>query len=478
VKLIIIAAVIPTLLSTSAHAALDLRQLPGRQTITQSAGDRSDFCVLPKTIPNFPYRKKLLEKDQAIEADLCGLNLNDSQSDVAACPKLNSTNPGIRIFKLKPEAGGRAKWEAAECGKEDPKGESKQVAKFKQSMTCSYTPSLLAYYQMSRMLDTQPIVPVGVLRTMDARTHLEYVKKGGVYATKLYANEPTAPILNAWTKLWPAAHAAKPATLFDTTGAQVWGALIEAPKGKELYTEVFTKPGQRFHYDTRYQDFKGTTPYLSLKNPAPLASKLGIELPKIAQTMVQLKDVSDMILLDYLLNQQDRMGNIHFISYYLYMEEGALKDKKVKKADPGDTSEATEMKAKGAVVVKRMLLADNDCGVTKDNLVKSNQILEGVNHMGLDTYRRLLWLTTQLQTSEWKNFFKEELRFTQSDLEKTNSISSGLLLNAANAVKILQEKCRKGALQLDLNLLLQLQGKNISDSKPFCDLPAGYQPGA
>lgn len=476
-KPILTVLVLPALLSVTARATLDLRQLPGRQTITQSQADRHDFCILPKTLPGFVYNQKLLEKDQGTEADLCGLDLYSASGEIAACAKLNSTNPGLKIFKLKTAAGGRAKWETAECGKVDPKGEGKMVAKFKQTMTCSYAPSPIAYYHISRVLDAQPVIPVGVLRTMDARTHLEYVKKGAIAAKKIYeVSEPSAPILRAWTQLWPAAHQSKPAVLFDTSGTQVWGGLLDSPKGKELYSEVFKKPGARFNYDTRYQDFKLTTPYLKLKNTAPLATKLGTDLAAVAQTMVQMKDVSDMILLDYLLNQQDRMGNIHYLSYYLYLKDGELKDRKVKDEDATDGT-ATDMKAKGAVVVKRMLLADNDCGVTKDNLMRSNQILEGMGHMGLETYRRLLWLSKQLQTPEWKSFFREELQFTQNDLEKSSGANPGLLVNAANAAKILQDKCRKGTLQLDLNIILQLQGKNIADSKPFCDLPANYQPG-
>ncbi|MGZ3710101.1 MAG: hypothetical protein ACXVBE_00015 [Bdellovibrionota bacterium] len=484
-KLFLTAVVMPTLLSASAFAALDLRQLPGRQTVTQSSADRTDYCILPKTLPGFTYRPKLLEKDQATEVDLCAINLYDLQSDAAACPKLNSTNPGIRIYKLKPEAGGRAKWEAAECGKSDPDGEAKQVAKFKQTLTCSYAPSPMAYYQISRVLDTQPIVPVAILRTMDARTHATYVKRGAAAARKLYANEPSSAILQGWTRLWPAAYQSKPSTLFDSSGTQVWGNLLDQPKGKELYKEVFVPNGSRFNYDTRYQDFKQTSVYLKLKNAAPLAPKLGTDFAKFAASMVQLKDVSDMILLDYLLNQQDRMGNIHYIPYYLYVEDGVIKDKKTKVAKDKDSdedkakvkAEQEAMKAKGAVVVKRMLLADNDCGVTKDNLMLSNQIFLNLNHMGLDTYRRLLWLATKLPTPEWKNFFRQELQFTQNDLEKTNANSPGLLLNAARAAKLLQDKCRKGVLSLDLNISMQLEGKNITDSKPYCDLPANYQPG-
>jgi hypothetical protein len=479
-------AAIPALIAVNAYAGLDLHLAPGRQTITQTGGERTDYCFLPKTLPGFPYREKSLRKDQETEAELCGYDLYATNTRLAACPKLNSTNPGIKIFELDKEVTDRKKWEAAECPKEDGQNDGSTVAKFKQTMTCSYAPSPMAYYQISRVLDAQPIVPVAVLRTMDARTHLEYVKKGAAYATKIYGDPEThkgEALLQAWAKKWPAAHQTKPDSLFDAGGTQVWGDLVESPKGKEVYKEVFTKPGQKFHYDTRYEDFKGTPVYQKLASAKPLAPAMGTDFAQMAQPMVQLKDVSDMIVLDYLLNQQDRMGNIHYVPYYLYVENGKIKDKKVatgksakKKAKAAE--QAAEMKAKGAVIVKRMVLADNDCGVAKDNLIRENEILDGLNHMGLDTYRRLLWLSSQLQTNEWQSYFRSELQFTQGDLTANAGNRSGLVVNAANAVKILQEKCRKGTLQLDLNFSLQLQGKNITDSKPYCDLPADYQPGA
>lgn len=485
VKKILTVALIPTLLSVNAQAELNLRQLPGRQTITQTGGGRTDYCILPKQLPDFNYKKKKLEKDQELEAELCALDLYAADSGLAACPKLNSTNPGIKVFKLKKKAGGRAKWEKEECGKEDPDGPAKQIAKFKQTMTCSYAPSPLAYYHISRVLDAQPLVPVGVLRTMDARTHKEYVEKGGEYATAIYGRkEPDAPILKAWTVKWPQAHVDKPATLFDTSGAQVWGGLLDAPKGKENYKEMYTKPGEKFHYATRYEDFKSTTPYLKLKDKAPLANKLGKEFAKFAEAMVQLKDTADMILLDYLFNQQDRMGNIHYIPYYLYVKDGDIKDKKVKKAKEDDSdeekaevaAEEEEMKKAGAVVVKRMLLADNDCGVAKDNLMAQHKILEGVSHMGLETYRRLLWLKDQMKKDTWREFFMSELQFTKADLDGSRRFN-GFQANLDNAVKILQKRCEEGNLNLDLNFQLQLEGKNITDSKAYCDLPADYKPG-
>ena len=38
------------------------------------------------------------------------------------------------------------------------------------------------------------------------------------------------------------------------------------------------------------------------------------------QKLVQLKDAADLIVIDTLMDQQDRFGNIHYIAAYYYID--------------------------------------------------------------------------------------------------------------------------------------------------------------
>ena len=51
------------------------------------------------------------------------------------------------------------------------KPDGKTEAKYKLSTSCSYTPSLLAYYHLSRVLGNIVNVPVAVVRTLDLDRH-------------------------------------------------------------------------------------------------------------------------------------------------------------------------------------------------------------------------------------------------------------------------------------------------------------------
>src|SRR6185312_10481683 len=99
--------------------------------------------------------------DAEREAQLCSYEISQN---VAVCGKTNSTNPGLIFYEL--AQGQQARdVERANCK------DAKALAKYKLSTSCSYAPSLLAYYHVSRYLGNILQVPPSVVRTVDLTTH-------------------------------------------------------------------------------------------------------------------------------------------------------------------------------------------------------------------------------------------------------------------------------------------------------------------
>jgi len=112
-----------------------------------------------------------------------------------------------------------------------------------------------------------------------------------------------------------------------------------------------------------------------------------------AQKLILLREMGDLIILDTLLNQQDRFGNLHSRKNYVKMgDDGSIDWKQIKlvKNSAGkkvpDAEQAAELMAKGYIVVDRMLMNDNDCGVAKENKMAKAGIAQRGTHLHPDSY--------------------------------------------------------------------------------------------
>ena len=163
------------------------------------------------------------------------------------------------------------------------------------------------------------------------------------------------------------------------------------------------------------------------------------------QTMIQLKDAADLIVIDTLMNQQDRFGNIHYLETYYYRDTTDLNPDGTPTLKSSRTLAPEEAAKAGAVQVKQMLLKDNDCGVDKQNIAKQVGLLNRVAHIDPTTYRNILHLDAIADSIETKTFFFQELVFTTNDYASVRS-------NLKDLATTLQQKCAHGALRLDLDL--------------------------
>jgi hypothetical protein len=400
-------------------------------------GKTAEICVIPKRFAGFEYNKS----DSKHEASLCAMNVDQT---IAACAKSNSSNPGVDFFEP-PTGISIGDFTAGDCS---AKG-GKKEAKYKLSSSCSYTPSILAYYHFSRALGDVGNVPVAVLRTLDLDRHIAIGEKG------LRTLERGSLIDQTWRSLLSKFRAGKSGSqadlLFTDNFDQSYGALSKNPKKEEFYKEFFNGGTQR---ELAFKE--KNLIYKALKNPN-FQIKREWNTANV-QAMLQLRDLSEMILLDTILSQQDRFGNVHFYNKYLYQEK--IGDKLEVRSEKDLKDIPSELQAK-AVLVKELLLKDNDCGVAKENRVKAAKLLEGVAHLDPKTYINLLKLEKSLELNDTKVLLKSGMLFTENDFRKVAQ-------NIREAAAMLKEKCLKGELKLDLDLDLHFSGEPLQ--KISCEI--------
>jgi hypothetical protein len=374
-----------------------------------------------------------------VEQELCSLG---NTVPVAMCPKENSTNPGVGIFTT-PEGKTAAQIEAGSC--EDK--EADKVAKYKGSTSCSYSPSLLTYYHMSRILGDIAQVPPAVLRTLDRTHHLDIANKGVAATAKNVLLQGNWKFLR--DQLASPSASKRKDTLFTDDLQQSYGALQENPKHEEFYSDMFTKPAAG--EASRTVAFRNRNPiYKLLTSSKPLRSLVGNQWQaENVQTVQQMQDAASMIILDTLLSQQDRFGNIHETENFVLLTDGKVVVKK--------KMEEAEAKTANAVKVKVMMLKDNDCGVSKENIAKENHLLEGISHFSPTVYANLLQLEKQIDTPESKALFTKETMMTATDFQS-------IATNVHHAVTVLKNACKSGKLQLDLDLTAHFTNAPISQS--------------
>lgn len=435
------------LLSPLFAHALNINDLQGsHQEQFRSPNGVIEACVTPKHWPGGGYYRN---NDIEDEVELCSYNF---YANVGLCPKYNSSNPGVLLLKPTDKYS-KSAIDTSSCNVDAM--DLKTEAKFKQSISCSNTSAILAYYQLSRLLGDIGRVPVAVIRTMDIKTHSALSQKANAHL-----RSSREDIAKTWATF--AQVHRRPASyplIVDSSLTQIYGALSENPKNEEKYSEINGSGS----YDTRYTRFMQQKPFLRVASSKSVSEMLGTtEFTKVAQTVTQMKDISDMILLDTLLNQQDRIGNIHYKFYWYALSlekpgqivriKSGAKWKNEQVVVPKE--EKAAMSGRTAVLLKEMLLKDNDCGIEKDNMMRKNSVLERVRHMSHLTYSLFMAFQRTLDNSAAREYFTKELLLSARQYESLKD-------NAAKARDILKARCRAGQLRFDVDLVDYVSGGAI-----------------
>ena len=433
----------------------------GMETAWQSPNGVTERCVRISPVPGGAYSNGDLKDEEAF----CRIDLY--ASEVALCPKTWSTSPGMMIYDISGGnyANDRASFERNACAEgKSAKGLAKDsLAKFKVTMNAegtsgTYSASPLLYYHFSRYFDMAVLVPVTVWRSMDVAAHSSEVARPGL---AISGHSRSARMNHAgWKHLVDAE--ANPASysptddLFTADRTQIYGVLTSSP-GHRYGSEI---NGTRVSGWGKGQslDFQQTPAFLALREDAPLIEAIETGLSKgrrdgqinrdlgpdvsREQMAYWMREISEIVLLDFIFSQQDRVGNIDFTPYYYWIEDGDLKRKKAKHHEPGDG----EVPA-GAMRLRRTNLNDNDAGgrVAYANFAKTTQMLEKLRHFDGKVYERLVALDRDLQSQgpvyEWLS----------TSLGLKSSEVTQVVKNTALAAGILQKSCKAGGLRFDLN---------------------------
>jgi hypothetical protein len=172
-----------------------------------------------------------------------------------------------------------------------------------------------------------------------------------------------------------------------------------------------------------------------------IARDLGSDTPP-EQMVFWMKELTEIVLLDFIFSQQDRVGNIDFTPYYYWVANGEVEHKKAKHHEPGDASVPTE-----AMLIRRTNLNDNDAGgrVQYANFAKSTQMLEKLRHMSAKTYQKLIALDQDLQAKG------AVYNWVSSSLGLNEGQISQIVKNTKLAADILRTTCEAGDLRFDLS---------------------------
>jgi hypothetical protein len=154
-----------------------------------------------------------------------------------------------------------------------------------------------------------------------------------------------------------------------------------------------------------------------------------------------MRDMTEMILLDYLLAQSDRLtgGNISDYSFTYYRDGDKVKSVKTSKASDIPAGATT-------VVVRKLTIKDTDAGLLNANVFEKKGYLSQISHMHPKTFASLQTLATKWRDDfTVKEFFHRECTFSNSQLARFEKY----LLAAAST---LQSRLETGKLRLDLDL--------------------------
>ncbi len=442
-------------------------------------------CVITDRIPEGKYS----DDDLKEEEKFCKLDYY--ATNVAFCGKTWSTSAATIIKSLDNQELSQKEAEQITCalGKQNP---LKTIAKFKQTVSNSsgasglFSLSSLMYYHLSRYLDTTIDVPTAVLRTMDKDMYLERI------ASKA---RPTATMnIRAWAYMNQTSknpQALKPDErddLFTPDLKQIYGVMLK-DKGERYGAEI-NSARKTSGYTEQNQEIQNTTPtFLALRSSGTIhqAIQSGVEkalkdpnmkpafsgTPSTVQMILWMNEMSEMAVLDYMLSQQDRVGNIDFRWYFMFVDsKGITKKAKVdseftlsrkagfmanlakeyKADDNSDIAsdarmyQAIKKEASGEIeLIQKTMIGDNDAGGRAfANFTKKAEYIQKFQHLNPDLYKQVLKLDADFKAQgPVATYFKEALGLKHSE-------AALLARNTGEVADILKGKCKAGTLKFDL----------------------------
>jgi len=253
--------------------------------------------------------------------------------------------------------------------------------------------------------------------------------------------------------------------------------------GAEFYGNIVGKG-----YSDQYAAWQKSAAFLALtsSDPLPQAIDSGVARsrsdPVVAralgksvsdeQMVLWMKEMSDLFVLDYIFNQQDRPGNVNYLWVWYYVDENSqLKTEKSDSevARPGmdniqlpDDIRSTSRR----FLLQKSQMNDNDAGGRRyTNFTKRFGLLEKQRHMSAMTYRQLLRLARDFQA---KGPLYGYLRDT---FNLSGAYVDGIAQNTFQASEILKTTCKSGGMKFDLDPDTYIATGKVQESRLDCENP-------
>lgn len=464
----------------SAPAGADDR-VAGRSTIHKSPGGVEEACIALHHIPGGVYS----DEDVATELAFCAIDFYDG--DHALCPKVFSTSPGTFVYDISsgPFAGKPEAFEREQCASSSPvkRGALGEPLSFKTTMndrrtSATFATASLLYYHFARYLDAAVHVPVSVYRSMDRTVHASRVTDPGVRLSKTRRGG----VMNhaGWQVMAramqnPGSYAA-PGELFTPDRQQLYGVLLH-PAG-DRYSAEFNGTRESGWGVGQNQDFQRTAPFTALRSDRPLREAIEEGLEKASknrklrqamqhgvspqQMVYWMQELTEIVLLDYIFSQQDRIGNIDYLNYWYWVEGG-----EVKREPAGGRAIPPAIARFHPLKLRRTQLNDNDAGgrVPYANYTKKTGMLESIRHFNPKTYRQLVALDKDF-SSEGPLYQYLRTTFPLSERQRKQIVS-----NTSLAAGIVRDSCQSGRLRFDLDPAKFLVAGQSTEKRVDCDAP-------
>ena len=426
---------------------------------TSANGVKEQAISLPN-IPNGKYSKK----DAAKQNKFLAIDFYDSK--IALCPKTWSTSPGTMVRDISKSGISQATYERSHCSGKTVAPTVDKLAKFKLTMnqhdtSGTFVTSSLLYFHFSRYFDTTVHVPPAIYREMDRKAHRDRVTRSGARKTS------RGMIAKGWDHLYRAEKSPttyKPTNeLFTPDRSCVYGVLLRG-KGARYGAEV---NGIRSRWGVRQnEDFQRTAPYLALQSSRPLLAAIKSGKSKAfrsstlrkatgdvseLQMIYWMREITEIVLLDYIFSQQDRIGNIDYRWYWYWVQDGKVKKKSHKgsfnRSKISSQTPPAEIAPFKPALIQRTCINDNDAGgrVPYTNFAKKTGMLQKLRHFSKKTYKKLVTLDKDLQSKG------PIYQYIQDNFVLDARQQRQITKNTRLALDILKDTHEQGKLQFDLD---------------------------
>jgi hypothetical protein len=442
----------------------------GAGQVPQGADTSQVRCEIVPPLPGSERAPGDREREQAY----CAIDF--SSKSLAVCPKTWSTSPAALVYDLVGTAwenkAGQFESEVCAIGGHARDKASSELAVFKNSLngretSGTYAPASLLYYHFSRFLQTRVQVPVAVIAEFPVTDYLQRVVAPGL----AFSGSSRQKMLHAgWLEMQQALESPESyghrASLLTGDGQHLWGVMLMFA-GKRHGAEINGTRASGWG-DGQNRDFQRTAPFLALRVDQPLAQAIASAIDEARQDPAMAKDlpadieprqvawwmgeIAEIVVLDTILGQQDRVGNIDYQWRWLWQEDGL----QMSSSRPPQGIDAYRLKVSW--------LNDNDAGVYSGyaNYASRTAMLEGWFHMDPGLYRRLQDLALDF---EGNGPAAQALR---SNYRLPPREADAIVRRTLEVAAALQKRCQAGQLRMDLAVGNALAPAAAPEPEPAC----------